>query len=511
MATKRPETVSRSELAAELAADVLVVGAGLAGLFAALAAAREGGRVIVLSSTKLDQSASWRAQGGIAAALADDDSPELHVRDTLAAGRGACRESAVAALAREAPLRVLELMELGVTFDRARDGSLALGLEGGHSRRRIVHSGGSATGRRVTRRLSALAAADPRVTVLEDTRCVRLVTAGDGGVCGALARTGEGQLLELRTRATVLATGGYAALWERTTNPPGAVGSGLWLALAAGAKVADLEFMQFHPTALAASGRWDGFLISEAVRGEGARLVDEEGERFCDELAPRDEVASAIWQRLAAGKRVFLDARAVPLATRFPNIDRALRQAGFDASSQLVPVAPAAHYAIGGVATDLDGRSTVPGLYAVGECSCTGLHGANRLASNSLAECLVFARRAVRAALAEPHRQPPGKLPAPLPSPLPTQASRRHLWERAGLVRDAASLALLAQDPHPLVRLIGRFAAARAESRGVHRRRDRPRPDDRLDRRHFVFVPASETVDDPHHSLDTGYLSAETW
>ncbi|SEH13718.1 L-aspartate oxidase [Thermoleophilum album] len=514
----RREVVERHELAAALTCDVLVVGAGLAGLFAAIVAARSRARVILASSTALDASASWRAQGGIAAALAPDDAPQLHAEDTLRAGRGACRPEAVEVVAREAPLRVLELMELGVVFDRSRDGALQLGLEGGHSRRRIVHAGGSATGRRVTRRLSALAAADPRITVLEQTRVVRLLPAADAApACsGALARTADGQLLELRARATVLATGGHAALWERTTNPTGAVGSGVWLALAAGAKVADLEFLQFHPTALALPGPLDGFLISEAVRGEGARLLDERGERFCNELAPRDEVALAIWRRLSAGHRVYLDARELPLRSRFPNIARALREAGIDAQRELIPIAPAAHYAIGGVATDLDARTSLPGLYAVGECSCSGLHGANRLASNSLAECLVFAHRAVRRALDEPPLEPPAHLPPPLPSPTPTPPTRARLWRYAGIERHAEGLRQLLVDPHPLARLVAAFALARTESRGVHRRREHPEPQPVFERKHFLYrrPPTADdalALEQVARPMDTKYLELESW
>src|SRR4051794_31849537 len=373
--------------------DVAVVGAGAAGLYAALVAAREGSRVALVSRSPLAESASYWAQGGIAAALDAHDSPERHTADTLSAGRAVARESAVRVLCEESPARVHELEALGVRFDADRRGQLALGLEGGHSCRRIVHAGGAATGRRITRQLSALVATDERIVVLEQTAAATLWTH-EGRCVGAIAQTPDAAATPVLAGATVLATGGAAALWQRHTNPPGAVGVGMSLAHAAGAVLADLEFVQFHPTALAAGIAQDGFLITEAVRGEGATLLGADGERFVDELAPRDQVALAIQHELSrSGERaVALDMRGVDLQ-RFPNIAAALREAGLDPLGEPVPVAPAAHYAMGGVATDIDGRSSLPGLYAIGECACTGLHGANRLASNSLAECFVFGRR----------------------------------------------------------------------------------------------------------------------
>jgi L-aspartate oxidase len=295
--------------------------------------------------------------------------------------------------------------------------------------------------------------------------------------------------------ATVLATGGAAALWLRHTNPPGAVGAGLVLANGAGAALADLEFMQFHPTALVSAGEMDGFLITEAVRGEGARLLNDAGERFVDELAPRDEVARAIDDQLrtSGAAAVELDMRDVP-GERFPNILEALARVELDPQRDLIPVAPAAHYMIGGVATDLDGRSTLPGLYAVGECACTGLHGANRLASNSLSECFVFGRRAAQAALSEPAPSAGGHPPEPGPGPaaLPTEETRTALWREAGLVREAAGLERLTGDAHPLARLIGHAGLARRESRGCHIRADFAGTDAALDDRHLLVRDGHE-------------------
>ena len=472
-------------------ADVAVVGAGAAGLWAALVAARAGARVVLISRSPLAESASYWAQGGVAAALADGDSPERHMADTLAAGRGAARPSAVEALCREAPARVEELLRVGVRLDADRHGTLALGLEGGHSARRVVHAGGSATGRRITRQLSALAAEDERTAVLERSTAVALWVE-DGRCIGTRVDGPDGVML-VSARATVLATGGAAALWERTTNPRGAIGAGMTLAGAAGAALADMELVQFHPTALVSSNGHDGFLITEAVRGEGALLVDGRGERFVDELAPRDQVALAIEERLISGSRVWLDMRAVDL-DRFPNVEATLRAAGLDARRERVPVAPAAHYTMGGVATDLHGRSSMPGLYAVGECACSGLHGANRLASNSLAECFVFGRRAALAALDEPSPPPRAPAPQPGPSPVPPRSTREALWRLGGLVRSVEGLRELSADPFELARAVAMCGLARAESRGAHQRRDRPRTDPVLDEMHAVMRPG----DAPH-------------
>ncbi|MEA2426886.1 MAG: L-aspartate oxidase [Thermoleophilaceae bacterium] len=469
-------------------ADVAVIGAGAAGLYAAVCASREGARVVLISRTPLAGSASYWAQGGIAAALAEGDSPERHLEDTLRAGRGASRPSAARVLVEDSPERVRDLEQLGVHFDADRHGALALGLEGGHSERRVVHAGGSATGRRITRELSALVATDDRIEVLESSTASAIWRA-DGRCVGAVAERPGGGLTPVLARGTVIATGGAAALWERTTNPRGVIGAGLTLAAHAGAALADLEFVQFHPTALRVDGEHDGFLITEAVRGEGALLLDGTGERFVDELAPRDEVALAVQTRRSAGEDVRLDMREIDM-THFPNVAAQLERAGIDPRRDLVPVAPAAHYTMGGIATGIEAGSTVPGLFAVGECACNGLHGANRLASNSLAECFVFGRRAALAALdCEPPPGDPGAPPESGPDPVPPRPTRAALWRSAGLRRNPDDLSRLAEtDPFPLARKIARSALAREESRGAHQRVDHPETDPALDLTHSVIA-----------------------
>jgi len=464
-------------------AEVAVVGAGAAGLYVALCAASEGARVALISATTLAETASYWAQGGLAAALAADDSAERHLADTVSAGRGLVRRSAAAVLCAEAPGRVRDLERLGVRFDSERGGGLSLGFEGGHSCRRVVHSGGSATGRRVVRQLSALAAQEPLIEILEQARADSLLLGG-GRCVGVACEDGRA----VHARAVAVCAGGAAALWARTTNPPGSLGAGMLLAHSAGAQLADLEFLQFHPTAVIGVPGREGFLITEAIRGEGARLLDSNGERFVDELAPRDEVSRSIDELLeSTGERsVALDMREVDPAL-FPNVVDALAEAGIDVTRELIPVAPAAHYMMGGICTDLDGRSTLGGLYAVGESACTGLHGANRLASNSLSECFVFGGRVAAAALDEP---PPAASSGP-PRAVTvavsvTRATREALWRGAGLRRTRETLEPLLRDPHPLARLIATCALAREESRGAHLRTDHPRTDANLDAMHTI-------------------------
>ncbi len=434
-------------------ADLLVVGSGVAGLFAALCAASEAD-VVLVSKGPLLSSTSSLAQGGIAAAMGEDDSPALHAADTLRAGRGICRPSAVAALTDEAPARIRDLVELGVEFDEG------LGLEGGHERRRVVHAGGAATGDRVARALAERALSHPRIRIAEG-ETLRALDTHQGRCVGALT-----DRRRITARATLLATGGASALWQRTTNPRSATGDGMAAAFRAGAALADLEFVQFHPTTLVDSS----LLLSEALRGEGALLLDEWGERFTDELGPRDVVARDI----AARGTALLDLRAIDRG-RFPTLMGTLERSGYDPAEVLIPVAPAAHYSVGGIVTDLEGRSELPGLYAAGECAATGVHGANRLASNSLLECLVFGRRAALASLDEPAVSGRDREPEPAAqSESVTDDLRTALWEDCGLVRDATGLERLRTAPHLLTRLIAESALVREESRGSHFRVDFP-------------------------------------
>ena len=481
-------------------ARVVVVGSGIAGLVVALLASRRH-EVVLVTKGALAESSTRAAQGGIAAVTAAGDSVALHVEDTLTAGAGLCSRSAVEVLCAEGPAAVAALQAWGVGFDRDGD-DLARGLEGAHSRPRILHAGGDATGSAIEEALVAAVRA-AAVTVLEETVLVDLVRPGAAVTGVDVLR--DGRVERIDADAVVLATGGAGQLYRHTTNPAVATGDGLAAALRAGAPTADLEFYQFHPTSLALPG---GFLVSEAVRGEGAVLRDAAGERFLvgvhpdAELAPRDVVARAIADRmlLQGGLPVHLDARAIPadvLAHRFPTISAACRAGGLSLADDLIPVTPAAHYWMGGVATDLDGRTSLPGLFAVGEVACTGVHGANRLASNSLLEGVVFARR-VAAALDGPPAVPSSEAPEPsalVPLALDRALLQETLWTGAGLSRDAAGLEaaravlLAAGSPAPLSRatledanlrtcglaLID-AALARAESRGAHHRTDHPHP-----------------------------------
>lgn len=492
-----------------LESDFLVIGAGLAGLYAALRAA-EHGHVCLLTKTSISETNSAWAQGGIAAAVDESDSPQLHREDTLQAGRGLCDERAVDVLVREGPQCIKELESLGVAFDRTPLG-YELGREGGHSRRRIVHAGGSSTGQRVVARLSELVLQNPNIKLIEHTPVIELLTV-DGACLGAKAMCNNAEQLVL-ARATILATGGAAALYQRTTNPPGATGEGIALAYLAGAELADVEFIQFHPTALAVPTA-RSFLISEAVRGEGAYLLNAQGERFMPkydergELAPRDIVARAIFEEMRKSKtdHVFLSLRHLDpklVRSRFANIYETCRQYGLDLTRDLIPVAPAAHYTIGGVRTNLWAETTVKNLFAIGEVSCTGVHGANRLASNSLLECLVFARRAVEAAVRQEgsefhvassklkncERQATSVRVASEDQGL--DQIKRVMTEYVGLVRDRAGLEYaiqelsriesestgLVRDQALVARLIAQSALFRTETRGVHARSDFPNED----------------------------------
>lgn len=434
---------------------MIVVGSGIAGLQAALTAA-SATEVLLVSAGPVERTNSSRAQGGIAAAIGPDDHPDLHEQDTYTAGRGLCRPSAVTMLVNEAPARIQDLVEIGVPFEDD------LGLEGGHSRNRIVHAGGAATGEYVAKALAAQVMAHPRIEILTGIR-VRGLWTEDGECIGVLSDAGA-----IPGRATILATGGAASLWARTTNAPQAVGGGIAAAYKAGAAVADMEFTQFHPTAL----RGTSLLLSEALRGAGAVLLDDHGDRFVDELAPRDVVARAID---AQAGTVTLDLRGIN-RQRFSDLMVSIeRESGVDPALAPIPVAPAAHYFIGGIVTDLEGRTDIERLYAAGECAATGVHGANRLASNSLLECLVFGRRAAIAAADEPPLAVPATEPKLGPSePVPDPVLREALWRDAGLVRDGHGLEKLLEAPHTVVRLIAEAALLREESRGVHFRADFP-------------------------------------
>jgi L-aspartate oxidase len=372
--------------------DVLIIGSGLAGLYTAL---HIDPKLSVLFVTKENYSSSWLAQGGIAAAIAADDTPQYHTEDTLAAGAGLCDTEAVRVLAAEGPLDIARLVELQVPFDLDEEGDLAMTKEGGHTRSRVVHAGGDATGRETVRVLMKLAVERPNITFIGDCFIIDLLTH-NGAVRGGFALI-DGILETIYAGTTVLATGGLGQIYSRTTNPRVSTGDGFALALRADAELRDMEFVQFHPTGLYDPERGgNAFLITEALRGEGAFLRNRKGERFTDELAPRDVVSRAIISEMNSSgeKCVYLDTNSIlqeDFTRRFPTIYGECIKRGID--HRKIPVSPVQHYQVGGVRVDLQARTTLPGLYAVGEVSCTGVHGANRLASNSLLECLVFGRR----------------------------------------------------------------------------------------------------------------------
>ncbi len=503
--------------------EVLVVGTGAAGLAAALGCSPQ--RVTVLTKARLGTGGSspW-AQGGIAAAVGKDDAPSLHAADTMAAGAGLNDPRVVEILTTEGPERIQALLALGAHFDLDDAGSLALGREAAHSRRRILHAR-DATGAEVVRALVAAVRRSPQIRVLDETFAVDLALE-DGEVVGLLAVHADGRRVLHLAPAVVLATGGLGQLYLHTTNPREATGDGLAMAARAGARLVDLEFVQFHPTALA-TGADPMPLLTEALRGEGAILVDDEGRRFMTdehpdrELAPRDVVARAIWRRLMSGRPVFLDAREAvghEFPERFPTVFKLCQEHGLDPRREPIPVAPAAHYHMGGIAVDERGRTSLPGLWACGEVAATGAHGANRLASNSLLEALVFGARVAEDLRA---RVPVGKVPrrpylagdgsdngdgpalgGPGDAEL-TAAVRRLLWEKVGVVRDEAGLAFAVDElrrlaaSHPqaagearnllgIGRLVAAAALERRESRGGHYRSDFPAPDPAWQRRLFL-------------------------
>ena len=473
---------------------VLVVGAGLAGLTAAMAAAPR--KALVLSPTPLNQGCSSAcAQGGMAAALGDDDAPPLHAADTLAAGAGLCDPAMVEILTREGPDAVRHLADLGAPFDRTADGGFAQSLEAAHSRARVARVKGDQAGREIMRAMTVAAYVSPLITTRAGVRARLLLQDADGRVRGVLAEQ-RGRLIEITADAVILATGGIGGLYAVTTTPAELKGEGLGLAALAGALIADPEFVQFHPTAIDI-GRDPAPLATEALRGEGARLLNARGEAFmirydpAAELAPRDVVARAIHAEIVAGRGAFLDARTAVGAhfpDEFPAVFAACVSAGIDPRHQVIPVAPACHYHMGGVVTDATGATTLPGLYAAGECASTGVHGANRLASNSLLEAAVFGARAGAAARAL--AAPTGRVVAgePLPDlPAPALAElRREMTLDAGVVRDAAGLTRLVETidamkarhgEGPILTTAGLVAAAalaRDESRGAHYRADFP-------------------------------------
>ncbi|WFP65584.1 MULTISPECIES: L-aspartate oxidase [unclassified Mesorhizobium] len=510
----------------DLCSRPVIIGGGIAGLMTALHLAPE--PVVLISRASLgDETSSTLAQGGIAASLGSDDCPGLHLADTLGAGDGLCDEFAARRVVEAAPEAIRRLERLGVGFDHASDGRLLLGLEAAHSRRRIVHAGGDATGRELVRALAAAVRRTPSIAVLEGVD-VRRLFVEDGEIAGGLA-VGNGDAMTLSTNRVVLATGGIGGLFDHTTNPLGSFGQGLALAARAGAELADLEFVQFHPTAL------DRFrrpmpLVSEAVRGEGAILVDERGRRFLadtpgGELAPRDVVARGLWRELRAGYSVFLDARQClgpRFAARFPAIAQLCREAGIDPAKEPIPVRPAAHYHMGGVAVDADGRSSVRGLWACGEVARTGLHGANRLASNSLIEAVTSATwvaASVAAASPGAHKRLKPMIVPPRPdaSRIRPIASRALGIERDGqTLREAAEILApiasghdAASDPALVALMIMIAALRREESRGSHFRTDFPQRDARprslrltLDQTLEAAAILSDTVSDPIALLD---------
>jgi L-aspartate oxidase len=506
--------------------DAVIVGAGIAGLMAALKLAgqkRSGAAspaVTVLCKTALGSGAAteW-AQGGIAAAIGSDDSPTLHQMDTQRAGAGLSDEAIVEILTHDAPARIDELLELGAAFDRTSAGALALGREAAHTRRRIIKAGGDATGHEILKTLIAAVHATPGIRVLENVIADDLIIAGDR-VCGVYAHDAyTNETLVLQSAATILASGGIGRLYRYTTNPPQSTGDGIAIAARAGAVVADMEFVQFHPTALATAN--DPLaLVTEAIRGEGAILRNDLGERFMvdlhddAELAPRDVVARGIFFQQRAGRTVSLDARGAigdAFPQKFPTVFASCMRAGIDPRRVAIPVTPAAHYHMGGIAVDAWGRSSLAGLWACGETSASGVHGANRLASNSLLEALVYATR-VAEDVACTTASTPNSVPEQHHTPTEPNGCaqavtdlRAVMYANVGLVRSEETLhialgriaaldAMHSSQSHELRnlltvgRLISQAALARKESRGSHYRADYPNADDAYARRSFTTL-----------------------
>lgn len=498
----------------KVSCDILVVGTGIAGMYTALKL-KDLGQVLLMTKGKLVESNTQYAQGGIAAAIGDADSPKLHFNDTLEAGAGLCDERAVEVLVEEGPDCVRELILMGTEFDRNQSGELQLTQEGAHSMRRILHAHGDATGAEIRRALEKQVRS-AGVIVHEEHFLVDLLTEEGGRCFGALALTPEGVLTAYIARAVIVATGGAGQLYVNSTNPEIATGDGCACAYRAGAAIEDVEFIQFHPTALKEEGN-PKLLISEAVRGEGAHLLNKHGERFMAqydarlELAPRDIVARSIVDQMRKTEHpcCYLDTRHLPeVKERFPGIAAALHERGIEMGVDLIPIAPAAHYIMGGIKTDTEGRTGIPGLYACGEAACTGIHGGNRLASNSLLEGLVFGKRISDVLRTE--LLPAPALPSLSTANQPSSATQSLdaywnevqtlMWENVGILRDEARLqvaidrlsAILAElegahvsreayevaNMAQLGLLVAQAALARKESRGGHFRTDYPERDD---------------------------------
>ncbi|MCW9708578.1 L-aspartate oxidase [Fodinibius salsisoli] len=504
-----------------LSTDFLVIGSGAAGLNAALHASKYG-QVTLVTKSDLEDSSSYWAQGGIAAVLDGEDTFQSHKSDTLDAGRALCNTEAVDLLVKEGAREVQRCIDLGMVFDHT-NGALDLGLEGGHSNRRVLHANGAATGKALIEFLTALVQEEPNISITERAFVYELFRNGDSCQGAAAYLYNENQTIQIQSPVTILATGGYSGLFQRSTNPHTSTGDGLWLGYNIGTTLQDLELVQFHPTAFYAN---DGstFLISEAVRGEGAYLFNEEGERFMEdhpqqELAPRDVVSQEIFRQIQQQQSncVYLDVRhleADKLWAHFPNIFTKIEEHGIDIEKEGIPVAPAAHYCIGGVATNLDAQTSINGLYACGEVAATGVHGANRLASNSLLECLVFSKRAVDHAryysgstgtisvggfdidegASKQFTDLQQKVSGLLSQHVGIQRNQEGLTYAVGQLQNLSNLLATQAEEYfsirsrgllQLAELIARAALERTESRGVHTRTDFP--ESKSDSRHITF------------------------